>query len=91
LVIPTPPLDQVRAIGIAHPGDPVDLVLGDPGRGQGRVEAVGGMREVGLDRGRPQPRVDADEQQLQLRPDEIRNLVTPERLQLLPRETHLQR
>jgi hypothetical protein len=51
------------AIGIGHPGDPVDLVTGDPSRGQRRVEAIGGMREMSLDRGRPQARVDADEQQ----------------------------
>ena len=85
---PDAPRHEVRAIGIGHPGDPIDLVIGDAGRGQRRIEAIGGMREVGFDRGRPQARVDADEQQPEPRPHEIVDLAAPERLQLQTREPH---
>jgi hypothetical protein len=85
---PDAPRHEMRAVGIGHPGDPIDLVLGDAGRGQRRIEAVGRMREVGFDRGRPQAGVDADKQQPESRPDEIVDLMAAEGLQLQTREPH---
>ena len=85
---PDSPRHEVRAIGVDHPGDPIDLVVGDAGQRQRRIEAVGGMREVGFDRGRPQARVDADEQQPQPRPDEVVDLLTAVLLELRTREPH---
>ena len=79
---PDAPRHEVRAIDFGHPGDPIDLVFGDSGSGQRRIEAIGGMREVGSNRGRPQARVDADEQQPEPRPHEIVDLAPPECLQL---------
>jgi hypothetical protein len=63
-------------------------VVGDAGRGQRRVEAIGGVREVGFDRSRPEAGIDADEQQPEPGPNEIVDLVAPELLQLGTREPH---
>ncbi len=65
---------QPVAIGVVHAGGLVDGVLEDPGEQQRRVEAVAGVREVGL-RGRgPQAGVDADEQQPDVRPEQVGHL-----------------
>jgi len=85
---PDAPRHEMRAIGIGHPTDPIDLVTGDAGRGERRVEAIGGMGEVGPHRSRPQAGVDADEEQLHFRADEIVDLAAAKRLQLLTREPH---
>ena len=55
---------------------------------QRRIEAVAGMGEVGRRGRRPQPGVDADEQQLQSRSDEVGHRGVAKRLQLGSRETH---
>ena len=78
----------MRPLGIGHARGPVDLELDDPSPGQRRVEAIAGMGEVGVDSRRPQPRVDAREQQTQIGPEQIIDLPATEGLQLGAREPH---
>ncbi len=85
-----PTVDQVLPVGIGHAGAPVDLVADHTRRPKRRVEAVAGVREVGLGGSRPQTGVDADEQQLQSGTDEVGHGRVGERLQLGPCETHQQ-
>ena len=66
----------------------VDVAVDDPRPPQRRIEAVAGMGEVGLRRRRPQPRVDPDEEEAQVRTDEIRNRRVAKGLQLGSGEAH---
>ena len=68
------------------PAPAVDRALDHARLQQRRVEAIARMGEVGPRRRRPQPRVDADEQQPQTRSDEIVDRGVAVRLQLGSRE-----
>ena len=83
--------DQVRPVGVVHASPTVDPALDQARLQQCRIEAIAGMCEVGPRRRRPQPRVDADEQQPQTRSDEIVDGGIAVRLQLRSRESHERR
>ena len=91
LVIPMPRPMQVRAIGVGHArvtrSTSRSMIAGSAQR---RIEAVARVGEVRVDRrGRPQARVDPDEQQPQPGTDAGRATgCIPERLQLGSREPH---
>ena len=80
--------DEVPAVCVAHPDASVDHPVDDAGESERRIETVARMGEVGRRGGRPQPRVDADEQQSKTGPDEVGHRRAAERLQLGPGETH---
>ena len=67
------PLDEVAPVVVGHPRPAVDDPIDHPAAQQRRVEAVAGVGEVGGRGRRPQPGVDADEQQAQAGPDQIRH------------------
>jgi hypothetical protein len=73
---------QLGEIVLGHPGQAVSGRWQDPGRDQGRAEAVGRVAEVDLRRRRAQPRVDPDEDQSDPVGDEVGHLDTAEGLEL---------
>lgn len=76
------------SIGVGHPRTTIDLVTDHPRRQQRRIEAVAGMREMGLSGSGPEPRIDAHEQQFQPRTNQIGHGRVSERFELGARETH---
>ncbi len=86
--MPMPRSIRCCAVGGVHAGAPVDLALDQTRLQQRRVEAIARMGEVRSRRRRPQPWVDADEQQPQPGPDEIVDRGIAVRLQLGSCEWH---
>ncbi len=76
------------AIVVGETRRTIDVTIDHARQPQRRVEPVARMGEVRLRRRRPQPRIDADEQQAQPRSDEIGHGGVSERLELLAGETH---
>ena len=70
LLIPMPRVQHLDVGGL-HPGARVDLPRRDPGAVQRRPETIPGSREVGVHGRRPQPGVDADEEQPHVVPGEV--------------------
>ena len=52
--MPSPRAEEGGAIGDGHAGRRIDRCLDDPGLEQRRIEAIAGMREVGLHGSGPQ-------------------------------------
>jgi hypothetical protein len=82
LVIPDAPCAQQVAVGVGHARRLVHRLREDPGSQQRGVEAVHRVREVRLCRRGPQAGVDADEQQADVRTEQVRHLGVAERLEL---------
>jgi hypothetical protein len=68
---PDATLHKVRAVLLRHRFTSVKITIYDAGQSQRRIETVPGMCEVRLRCGRPQARIDADEEQLQPWADQI--------------------
>ena len=81
-----PPGDEVGTVVVGHAGGGVDAPLEDPGEGERGIEAVDRVGEVGLRRGGPQPRVDADEEQPAAGSEQVGDLGVAVGLQLVPGE-----
>ncbi len=83
-----PPLDEMPSIFVRKTGRPVDLALDQARPKEGRIEAIAGMREMGLRGCGPQTRIDPNKQQLQTRTDQIGNRLIPETFELCSAKPH---
>lgn len=64
---------KITPLLVTHPGVGINRPVNETGSTQRRIESVGRMTEMGLGSRRPETGVDADEQQLALVTDQVRN------------------
>jgi hypothetical protein len=84
---PDPAREEGDPVGIGHPGGRVDPALEDSGAQQRRIEPVARVGKMRPGRGRPQTRIDTDEEQPQAGTDEIGHIGVAEGLQLRASES----
>ena len=85
---PDTTLHQVRAVLLCHRPTAVKITINDAGEAQRRIETVARVRKVRLGCGRPQARIDPDEEQLQAWAYQVRNRGITKGLQLRLGKAH---